>query len=56
MTAFGGMMVGRNDLPHVFRMTKSVRFALHVGRMMARHVRDRLSHSRGTRLVNGNAL
>jgi succinate dehydrogenase/fumarate reductase flavoprotein subunit len=56
MTAFGGMMVGRNDLPHVFRMTKSVRSALHVGRMMARHVRDRLSHSRGTRLVNGNAL
>ena len=56
MTAFGGMQVGRNDLPHVFRMTKSVRSALHVGRMLARHVRDRLSHSRGTRLVNGNAL
>jgi succinate dehydrogenase/fumarate reductase flavoprotein subunit len=56
MTAFGGMMVGRNDLPHVFRMTHSVRSALHVGRMLARHARDRLSHSRGTRLVNGNAL
>ncbi|MBR0777928.1 FAD-dependent oxidoreductase [Bradyrhizobium diazoefficiens] len=56
MTAFGGMMIGRSDLPHVFRMTKSLRSALHVGRMMARHIRDRLSHSRGTRLVNGNAL
>jgi len=56
MTALGGMMVGRNDLPHVFRMTQSLQSALHVGRMMARHFRDRLSHDRGTRLVNGNAL
>ena len=56
MTAFGGMMVGRNDLPHVFAMTRSMRSALHVGRMLARHARDRLGHSRGTRLVNGNAL
>ena len=56
MTAFGGMMVGRNDLPHVYRMTQSMRSALHVGRMVARYAWDRLSHSRGTRLVNGNAL
>jgi len=56
MTAFSGMMVGRNDLPHVFSMTRSARSALHVGRMLARHARDRLRHSRGTRLVNGNAL
>jgi succinate dehydrogenase/fumarate reductase flavoprotein subunit len=56
MTAFGGMQVGRSDLPHVFQMTRSIRSALHVGRMLARHARDRLRHSRGTRLVNGNAL
>ena len=56
MMAFGGMMVGRNDLPHVFRMTRSAGSALHVGRMLARHARDRLRYSRGTRLVNGNAL
>jgi hypothetical protein len=56
MTAFGGMMVGRNDLPHVFRMTRSAGSALHVGRMLARHAGDRLRYSRGTRLVNGNAL
>jgi len=56
MTAFSGMMVGRNDLPHVFQMTRSGRSALHVVRMLARHVRDRVSYSRGTRLVNGNAL
>lgn len=56
MMPLGGMMVGRNDLPHVFRMTRSAKSALHVARMVARHARDRLSHSRGTRLVNGNAL
>jgi len=56
MTAFGGMMVGRNDLPHVFAMTRSVRSALHVGGMLARQARDRLGHGRGTRLVNGNGL
>jgi succinate dehydrogenase/fumarate reductase flavoprotein subunit len=56
MTAFGGMMVGRNDLPHVFQMTRSMRSALHVARMLARQARDRLSYRRGTRLVNGNAL
>ena len=56
MMPLGGMMVGRNDLPHVFKMTQSARSALHVGRMVARHARDRLRYSRGTRLVNGNAL
>jgi succinate dehydrogenase/fumarate reductase flavoprotein subunit len=56
MMPLGGMMVGRNDLPHVFQMTRSARSALHVARMVARHARDRLTHSRGTRLVNGNAL
>ena len=40
----------------MFRMTTSLQSALHVGRMVARHFRDRLSHERGTRLVNGNAL
>jgi succinate dehydrogenase/fumarate reductase flavoprotein subunit len=56
MTPLGGMMVGRNDLPHVFQMTRSVKSALHVARMVARHAHDRFLHSRGTRLVNGNAL
>lgn len=56
MMPLGGMMVGRNDLPHVFKMTQSAKSALHVGRMVARHARDRLRYSRGTRLVNGNAL
>ncbi len=57
MTALGGMMVGRNDLPHVYRMTTSAASAWHVARMVARQARDRLAgNRRGTRLVNGNAL
>lgn len=56
MMAFGGMMLGRNDLPHVFRMTRSPRSALHVAGMTARFAVDRVSHARGTRLTNGNAL
>ena len=56
MTALGGMMVGRNDLPHVFQMTRSWTSAFHVGRMVVRYARDRLRYRRGTRLVNGNAL
>lgn len=56
MMAFGGMMVGRSDVPHLFRMTSSWRSAAHVTSLVARYGRDRLSHHRGTRLVNGNGL
>lgn len=56
MMAFGGMMLGRNDLPHVFRMTRSAKSALHVAGMTLRYAYDRLDHARGTRLTNGNAL
>lgn len=56
MMAFGGMMLGRNDLPHVFKMTRSARSALHVAGMTARYAVDRLNHDRGTRLTNGNGL
>ncbi len=56
MMAFGGMMLGRNDLPHVFKMTRSARSALHVAGMTVRYAIDRLNHDRGTRLTNGNGL
>jgi hypothetical protein len=56
MMAFGGMMIGRTDLPPIFQMSRSLKAAAHVGRMVTRYARDRLTHSRGTRLVNGNAL
>ncbi len=56
MTLLGGMMIGRNDLPHLFKMTRSPQSALHVAGMVARHAQDRLKHTRGTRLTNGNGL
>ena len=56
MLLFGGMMIGRNDLPHLFNMTRSAKSALHVAGMAARYGRDRIRHHRGTRLTNGNAL
>jgi succinate dehydrogenase/fumarate reductase flavoprotein subunit len=56
MTIFGGMMVGSADLPHLQNVTRSPRSLLYAAKMAARHARDRLTHARGTRLTNGNAL
>jgi succinate dehydrogenase/fumarate reductase flavoprotein subunit len=56
MMLFGGMMVGRDDLPHLFRMTRSLPSAWHCAEMFARYALDRVSHARGARVVNGNAL
>ena len=52
----GGMTVARDDVPHFLRMTRSFRSATYVAGLFARHVIDRLSYSRGTRIANGNAL
>ena len=56
MMIFGGMSVARDDLPHIFNMTRSFKSFVHMGKLFARYCRDRLSHSRGTRITNGNAL
>jgi len=54
---FGGMALGREDLPHFTGFTRSVHSAVHVAGMLLRHGRDRLAgHARGTRMVMGNAL
>jgi succinate dehydrogenase/fumarate reductase flavoprotein subunit len=53
----GGMMVGREDLPKFYSMTRSWSSAARVTTLVMRYVRDRLTgHARGTRLSNGNAL
>ena len=52
----GGMMVGRREIPMLIHPFSSVaNFHRTVG-LLFRHVRDRLRHSRGTRLLIGNAL
>lgn len=55
-TVFGGLMVNRPEgrlLARPFASRKALAFAV---RTLLRHVRDRLTHSRGTRLMLGNAL
>ncbi|NML17990.1 FAD-dependent oxidoreductase [Azohydromonas caseinilytica] len=55
-TVLGGMMVDRNDIPHLLAMKKSFRSLRYSLRILARHAMDRLKHPRGTRLLMGNAL
>ena len=55
-TIFGGMMVGRKDIPHMFTMLRKPASALHTAGILARHVRDRLAWGRTTRLVLGSAM
>lgn len=55
-TVLGGMMVDRNDINHLLAMTKSWASLKHSVSILWRHLRDRLTHTRGTRLVMGNAL
>jgi hypothetical protein len=55
-TVLGGMMVDRTDINHLLAMTKSWASLKHSLRIVLRHLRDRLHHARGTRLVMGNAL
>jgi len=52
----GGMMVSRDDIAQLLRPFASWRNFSGAARLVARHARDRLRHSRGTRLVLGNAL
>ena len=56
MMLFGGMMVGRTDLPHLYNMLRVPKSAWHSARMFARYARDRLRWKRGTRVTNGNGL
>ncbi|PWR20997.1 FAD-dependent oxidoreductase [Zavarzinia compransoris] len=53
---FGGMMVGKDDIPRLLGRFKSVANFIHAGKLFARYLKDRLRYSRGTRVVMGNAL
>lgn len=55
-TLFGGLMVDRDDIAHLLKLTRSFASFRHAVGLMARYARDRLTHARGTRLVMGNAL
>jgi succinate dehydrogenase/fumarate reductase flavoprotein subunit len=53
---FGGMMISRQDIPHLRRMAKSPRSALHVAKLLFKYGLQRLGSRRGTTLYLGNAL
>jgi succinate dehydrogenase/fumarate reductase flavoprotein subunit len=55
-TILGGMMVNQEDVLNFLAATRSWRAFRHSSSILARHAMDRLSHSRGTRLMMGNAL
>jgi len=53
----GGMALGREDIPHFAKVTRSLRSVAYVSKMLLRHVRDRIKgYPRSTRMVMGNAL
>ncbi|MGJ4895178.1 MULTISPECIES: FAD-dependent oxidoreductase [unclassified Bradyrhizobium] len=52
----GGMMVSKADIPALLAPFRSWSSLRHVLGLLARHAMDRISHTRGTRLVMGNAL
>lgn len=51
-----GMMVDRDDIPHMLGWNQSLKSTLYVMKVVGRHLLDRLSRPRGTRLLMGNAL
>lgn len=53
---FGGMMVGKDDIPRLIGRFRSLGNFTYSARLFFRYLADRLSHSRGTRVVMGNAL
>jgi succinate dehydrogenase/fumarate reductase flavoprotein subunit len=55
-TVLGGMMVNQEDVLNFLAAGRSWRAFRHSVSLLARHAVDRLSHSRGTRLMMGNAL
>lgn len=55
-TLFGGMMISREEIPHLRRVGRSVGSTWRILKLLARHARQRLSAPRGTTLYLGNAL
>ena len=55
-TVLGGMMVDRTDINNLLGMTQSLAAFKYSLKILLRHAIDRLTHTRGTRLVMGNAL
>jgi succinate dehydrogenase/fumarate reductase flavoprotein subunit len=55
-TVLGGMMVDRDDIFHLLRLTQTWKSFSYSVRIIVRHFLDKLLHPRSTRLVMGNAM
>ncbi len=55
-TVLGGMMVDRDDIANLLKLTQSWSAFVYSTRIILRHAMDKLLWGRGTRLVMGNAL
>jgi succinate dehydrogenase/fumarate reductase flavoprotein subunit len=53
---FGGMMIGKADIPPLLGRFKSLANFSYAAKLMLRYLTDRLRYPRGTRLMMGNAL
>ena len=53
---FGGMMVGKADIPPLIGRFQSVANFVYAAKLFARYLADRLKYPRGTRIMMGNAL
>jgi succinate dehydrogenase/fumarate reductase flavoprotein subunit len=55
-TVLGGMMVDRDDIFHLLRLTETWKSFSYSFALIVRHFLDKLLHPRSTRLVMGNAM
>jgi succinate dehydrogenase/fumarate reductase flavoprotein subunit len=55
-TVLGGMMVDRDDIFHLLRLTETWKSFSYSFSLIVRHFFDKLLHPRSTRLVMGNAM
>ncbi|MEO3999625.1 FAD-dependent oxidoreductase [Mesorhizobium sp. CAU 1732] len=55
-TILGGMMVDRDDIPHLMKIGKSLTSTLYSAKIIARYYWSRLRQGRDARLLMGNAL
>jgi succinate dehydrogenase/fumarate reductase flavoprotein subunit len=53
---FGGMMIGKADIPPLLGRFRSLANFSYAARLLARYLIDRMRYPRGTRLMMGNAL
>lgn len=53
---FGGMMIGKADIPPLLGRFRSLSNFIYAAKLFARYLVDRIRYPRGTRIMMGNAL